>query len=60
MAKKPPVVVKTGGTTPVSGLYRVKGTTDELTLSKGDRVPPYDGKAIKAVLADEAKHKKPS
>jgi hypothetical protein len=56
---KPPVTVKTGGTAPVSGLYLVKGTNDELTLSKGDRVPPYAGKAVTAVLVDKAKHKNP-
>lgn len=51
------VIVKTGGKTPVSGQYRVPGTNSEITLSKGDRVPPYGGQAKKFVLADKTKHK---
>lgn len=50
--------VKTGGTTPVSGQYQVSGKKQEITLSKGDRVPPYGGKAQKFVLVDKTKHKK--
>lgn len=51
------VITKTGGKTPVSGQYRPTGTRTEVTLSKGDRVPPYDGRAKKFVLVDKTTHK---
>jgi hypothetical protein len=51
------VVTKTGEKAPVSGQYRPKGTNEEITLSKGDRVPPYDKQAKKFVLVDKTKHK---
>jgi hypothetical protein len=50
--------VKTGGTASYSGQYRVSGMKQEITLSKGDRVPPYGGKAGIFVLVDKTKHKK--
>lgn len=50
--------VKTGGTTRTSGQYRVLGMKREITLSKGDRIPPYGGKAKVFVLVDKTKHKK--
>jgi len=49
---------KTGQKTPISGQYRPLGTELEITLSKGDRVPPYSKKAKKYVLVDRTKHKK--
>ncbi|MES3004787.1 MAG: hypothetical protein V4690_01590 [Patescibacteria group bacterium] len=50
--------IKTGGTAKKSGQYKVEGTkTLEITLSKGDRVPPYGGKAKTFVLVDKTKHK---
>lgn len=50
--------IKTGGTAQKSGQYKVEGTkTLEITLSKGDRVPPYGGKAKTFVLVDSTKHK---
>jgi len=52
------VKTKTGGTAPKSGQYQPAGTKKEITLSKGDRVPPYDGKAKTFKLVDETKHKK--
>lgn len=39
-----------------SGIYRVLGTKDEVVLSEGDRVPPYDGEAVNIVLVRKAKH----
>lgn len=54
----PKVSVKTGGKAPVSGQYRATGTKKEITLSKGDRVPPYEGEAQKFVLVDKTKHKR--
>ncbi|GBE16890.1 hypothetical protein BMS3Abin15_00714 [bacterium BMS3Abin15] len=56
MTKK--VITKTGAKTPVSGQYRPAGTKNEITLSKGDRVPPYDGRAKKFTLVDKTKHRR--
>ena len=39
-----------------SGIYRVKGTEYEIILSKGDKVPPYDKRAVDVVLAHKVKH----
>lgn len=49
--------VKTGGVAPKSGQYQVSGTKREITLTKGERVPPYGGKAKAFVLVDKTKHK---
>jgi hypothetical protein len=49
---------KTGKKTPVSGQYRASGTKYEITLTKGNKVPPYRGKAKTFVLSDKTKHKK--
>ena len=51
------VKVKTGGTAEVSGQYRPVGTRHEITLSRGDRVPPYSKEAKTFVLVDKTKHK---
>ena len=51
------VITKTGAKTPVSGQYRPIGARTEITLSEGDRVPPYDKQAKKFVLVDKTKHK---
>lgn len=50
--------VKTGGTASTSGQYRASGTRQEITLSKGDRVPPHGGKAQTFVLVDKTRHKR--
>lgn len=51
--------VKTGGIAPKSGQYKVEGTkTLEITLTKGERVPPQGGKARTFVLVDKTKHKR--
>ncbi|MDD2646861.1 MAG: hypothetical protein PHV78_02615 [Patescibacteria group bacterium] len=50
------ISVKTGQIAPISGQYRPVGTTFEITLSKGDRVPPYQGRAWTFVLVDKTKH----
>ncbi len=55
MSKK--ITTQTGGRAPVSGQYEPKGTKQEITLSKGDRVPPYHGKAKNFILVDRTKHK---
>lgn len=53
------VVAKTGGITPVSGQYRPSGARTEITLSKGDRVPPNNqGTRQQFVLVDSTKHKR--
>jgi len=49
--------VSTGGTAKVSGQYQVPGAKREITLSRGDRVPPYGGKARNFILVDKTKHK---
>ena len=49
--------IKTGGTAPKSGQYQVSGTKREITLTKGERVPPYGGEAKTFVLVDKTKHK---
>ena len=51
--------IKTGGTAKKSGQYQVLGVPkQEVTLSKGDRVPPHGGKAKIFVLVDSTKHKR--
>jgi len=52
------IVIKTGGVAPKSGQYGVKGTKFEITLTKGERVPPYRGKARTFILTDATKHRK--
>jgi len=49
--------VRTGGVAPKSGQYKVAGTQREITLTKGERVPPNGGKAQTFVLVDKTKHK---
>jgi hypothetical protein len=49
--------IKTGGTAPKSGQYQVSATKREITLTKGERVPPYRGKAQTFTLVDKTKHK---
>lgn len=50
--------VRTGGTAPKSGQYQPSGTKREITLSKGERVPPYGGEAKVFKLVDKTKHKR--
>lgn len=58
MATKP-VVARTGAKTPVSGQYRPAGSRTEITLSKGDRVPPNNtGKQQRFTLVDKTKHRR--
>ncbi|MDD2732143.1 MAG: hypothetical protein PHI53_03030 [Candidatus Pacebacteria bacterium] len=56
MSKK--ITTHTGEKAPVSGQYQPAGTKQEITLSKGDRVPPYHQRAKTFVLVDRTKHKK--
>jgi len=52
------VNVDTGEKCPKSGQYRVVGFGKvEITLSRGDRVPPYKGQARKFILVDATKHR---
>jgi hypothetical protein len=46
----------TGDKATKSGIYHVLGTKNEIILSTGDRVPPYDKKAANIVLVREVKH----
>ena len=50
--------IKTGGTAPKSEQNQVSATKPEITLTKGERVPPYGGDAKTFVLVDKTKHKK--
>lgn len=50
--------VRTGQKTLTSGQYRPVGTKLEITLSKGDRVPPYQQEAKTFILVDKTKHKR--
>ncbi len=53
------VVARTGGITPKSGQYRPSGGRTEITLSKGDRVPPNNiGVRQSFTLVDKTKHKR--
>ncbi len=52
------VKTKTGGTAPKSGQYQSSTTKKEITLTKGERVPPSGGKAATYVLVDKTKHKR--
>ena len=40
-----------------SGIYRVLGTNDEIILSTGDKVPPYDQRAANVELVRKVRHK---
>ena len=51
------VTTKTGGVAPKSGQYKPNGYSSEITLSKGERVPPYKGEARRFTLVDKTKNK---
>ncbi|TSC71606.1 MAG: hypothetical protein G01um101448_1129 [Parcubacteria group bacterium Gr01-1014_48] len=57
MSKK--ITTHTGKKAPVSGQYKPRGIKQEITLSKGERVPPYYQKGKTFKLVDRTKHKKP-
>jgi hypothetical protein len=48
----------TGEKVTQSGIYRVRGTKEEIILSTGDKVPPYDGKGANVELVRKVKHKR--
>ncbi|MGC9599617.1 MAG: hypothetical protein ABSE18_04500 [Minisyncoccia bacterium] len=50
------VTLTTGQTVVISGIYQVRGTNYQVTLSRGDRVPPYNGRAATFVLVVSARH----
>lgn len=52
------ITTKTGGKAPISGQYRPSGVKTEITLSRGDRVPPFEKRAKKFTLVDKTKHKR--
>jgi len=55
MTKK--VVVRTGEIAPVSGEYRPSGSRNEVTMVKGNRVPPNnEGVRQSFTLVHKAKH----
>lgn len=49
--------VTTGQKAPVSGQYKPAGSTTEVTLVEGKRVPPTPSGATKFTLVDQTKHK---
>lgn len=49
------MTTKTGQIAPVSGQWRVVGTSYEITLSRGDRVPPYERRAVTYILVDRTR-----
>jgi hypothetical protein len=51
------IKTKTGAKAPASGQYRPAGTKNEITLTKGEKVPPYKGEAKNFKLVDKTKHK---
>ena len=53
----PKVTTKTGMKAPKSGQYRPAGTRREVTLTKGERVPPNKGHRPTFTLVDATKHK---
>jgi hypothetical protein len=56
MAKE---TIKTGQVVKWSGIYRTGRTkTPEIALSKGDRVPPVDGKRTTVILVRATKRGK--
>jgi hypothetical protein len=52
------VTVRTGETVRVSGIYQVQGSSYQIILSTGDRVPPYNGRAVSYVLVQQPVHRK--
>lgn len=48
----------TGDIVSVSGVYQILGTVYQMTLVKGDRVPPYQGRAVAVVLVVPARHER--
>lgn len=57
-ANMPKVTTKTGKPAPKSGQYRPSGTKREVTLTKGEKVPPNKGHRPKFTLVDATKHKR--
>lgn len=52
------IMLSTGQTVAISGIYQVRGTNYQVTLSRGDRVPPYNGRAAVFVLVVSARHER--
>ncbi|HNW96409.1 MAG TPA: hypothetical protein PLQ44_01725 [Candidatus Paceibacterota bacterium] len=53
------IKVKTGCLAPKSGQYRPAGFKRvEITLTRGEKTPPYKGEARTFILEDATKHQK--
>lgn len=50
------ITTMTGQVAQVSGVYSVDGTSYQVTLIKGDRVPPYMGMNARYTLVLAARH----
>lgn len=51
------IKTSTGKIVPISGQYKTLKGPFEVTLVKGGRVPPVDGKGATLILVDQTKHK---
>lgn len=56
MATRQPIRVKTGEKAPVSGQYRHADSAYEVTVSKGERLPPVRFGSAYFILVDRTKH----
>lgn len=54
-----PKELKPGEKAPESGQYRNTRTKEEVTVTKGEPLPPAPKKGDTYVLADRTKHKRP-
>ena len=56
MSTRKPIgsTAQTGETCPESGVWQARGYTTTAPIAKGNRMPPYDGKAVTWVLKQYA------
>ena len=56
MSTRKPIgtTAQTGETCPESGVWQPRGYTTTAPIAKGNRMPPYDGKAVTWVLKQYA------
>ncbi|MCW0397619.1 hypothetical protein NB688_001033 [Xanthomonas sacchari] len=56
MSTRKPIgtTAKTGETCPESGVWQPSGYSTTAPIAKGNRMPPYDGKAVTWVLKQYA------
>lgn len=59
MASRKRIRVKTGEKAPVSGQYRHADSALEVTMTKGERLPPVRSGSAYFILVDRTKHRRP-